>query len=43
MGGIRERDLAMVIGALERAAVTIGHTSKPGAGLTALQQVLLEP
>ena len=43
MGGIRERDLAMVIGALERALATIGHTSTPGAGLAALQQVLLEP
>ena len=43
MGGIRERDLAMVIGALERAAVTVGHKSEPGVGLTALQQVLLEP
>ncbi len=42
MGGIRERDLAMVIGALERALASIGYPSKPGAGLTALQQVLLE-
>jgi aspartate aminotransferase-like enzyme len=42
MGGIRERDLAMVICALERALASIGHPSKPGAGLTALQQVLLE-
>jgi aspartate aminotransferase-like enzyme len=43
MGGIRERDLAMVIGALERAVASIGHPSTPGAGLAALQQVLLEP
>ncbi len=42
MGGIRERDLAMVIGALERALASIGYPSKPGVGLTALQQVLLE-
>jgi aspartate aminotransferase-like enzyme len=42
MGGIRERDLAMVIGALERAAVEIGHKVTPGAGLAALQQVLLK-
>jgi aspartate aminotransferase-like enzyme len=42
MGGIRERDLAMVIGALERALASIGYPAKPGAGLTALQQVLLE-
>ena len=42
MGGIRERDLAMVIGALERALASIGYPSEPGAGLTALQQVLLE-
>ena len=43
MGGIRERDLAMVIGALERALATIGHASTPGTGLAALQQALLEP
>jgi aspartate aminotransferase-like enzyme len=43
MGGIRERDLAMVIGALELALASIGHPSTPGAGLAALQQVLLEP
>lgn len=43
MGGIRERDLAMVIGALERATVIVGHKSEPGVGLTALQQVLLKP
>ena len=42
MGGIRERDLAMVIGALERGLASIGHPSKPGDGLAALQQVLLE-
>ena len=42
MGGIRERDLVMVIGALERAAAAIGHKSQPGAGLAALQRVLLE-
>ena len=42
MGGIRERDLAMVIGALERGLASIGHSSKPGDGLAALQQVLLE-
>jgi aspartate aminotransferase-like enzyme len=43
MGGIRERDLAMVIGALERAAASIGHKAEPGVGLAALQKVLLEP
>jgi aspartate aminotransferase-like enzyme len=43
MGGIRERDLPMVIGALERALASIGHPSTPGVGLAALQQVLLEP
>ena len=43
MGGIRERDLAMVIGALERALAAIGHASTPGTGLAALQQALLEP
>ncbi len=42
MGGIRERDLARVIGALERALASVGHSSKPGVGLAALQQVLLE-
>ncbi len=42
MGGIHERDLAMVIGALERALASIGYPSEPGAGLAALQQVLLE-
>ena len=42
MGGIRERDLAMVIGALERALASIGYPSEPGAGLTALQRVLLK-
>ena len=42
-GGIRERDLAMVIGALERALAAIGHASTPGTGLAALQQALLEP
>lgn len=41
MGGIRERDLAMVIGALERALESIGYRFDPGTGLTALQQVLL--
>lgn len=42
MGGIRERDLAMVISALERALVTIGHEVELGKGLTALQEVLLK-
>ncbi len=42
MGGIRERDLAMVIGALERAAVVLGYKVEPGVGLAALQNVLLE-
>ncbi len=42
MGGIRERDLAMVISALERALVTVGHKIELGMGLTALQEVLLK-
>ena len=42
MGGIRERDLAMVIGALERALASIGYPSEPGVGLAALQRVLFE-
>jgi aspartate aminotransferase-like enzyme len=41
MGGIRERDLPMVIGALERALASIGHPVEPGAGLAALQRVLM--
>ncbi len=42
MGGIRERDLPMVIGALERGMLKLGHTIEPGVGLAALQQVLLK-
>ncbi len=41
MGAIRERDLSMVIAALERALHEMGHPVKAGAGLSALQQVLL--
>jgi aspartate aminotransferase-like enzyme len=41
MGGIRERDLAMAIGALERALASIGHQVEPGVGVTALQQSLM--
>jgi aspartate aminotransferase-like enzyme len=41
MGGIRERDLAMAICALERALVAAGHRIEPGAGLVALERVLL--
>jgi aspartate aminotransferase-like enzyme len=40
MGGIRERDLPMVIGALERTLVSIGHPVELGAGSTALLNVL---
>ena len=42
MGGIRERDLAMAISALERALVTMGHDIEIGKGLTALEEVLLK-
>ena len=41
MGGIRERDLAMAVGALERALAAVGHRVDPGAGLAALQHVLV--
>jgi aspartate aminotransferase-like enzyme len=41
MGGIRERDLPTVIGGLERALARVGHKSEPGAGLAALQRVLV--
>lgn len=41
MGGIRERDLPTVIGGLERALVRIGYKVQPGAGLAALQRVLV--
>jgi len=41
MGGIRERDLPTVIGGLERALARIGHKVEPGAGLAALQRVLV--
>jgi serine---pyruvate transaminase len=41
MGGIRERDLPTVIGGLERALIRIGHKVQPGAGLAALQRVLV--
>ncbi len=41
MGGIRERDLPTVIGGLERALVRIGYKVEPGAGLAALQRVLV--
>ncbi len=41
MGGIRERDLPTVIGGLERALIRIGHRTQPGAGLAALQRVLV--
>ena len=42
MGGIRERDLAMAVCALERALVAAGHHIEPGAGLVALERVLLK-
>jgi aspartate aminotransferase-like enzyme len=42
MGGIRERDLAMAISALERALVSMGHSIEIGKGLTALEEVLLK-
>lgn len=42
MGGIRERDLAMAISALERALALIGHDIEVGKGLSALQEVLLK-
>ena len=41
MGGIRERDLAMAIGALEQALASIGHRVEPGAGLAAHQRSLV--
>jgi aspartate aminotransferase-like enzyme len=41
MGGIRERDLPMVIGALERTLASIGYPAESGAGLAALQRVLM--
>jgi len=41
MGGIRERDLPTVIGGLERALARVGHNAAPGAGLAALQRVLI--
>jgi aspartate aminotransferase-like enzyme len=41
MGGIRERDLAMAIGALERALAAIGHRVEPGVGVAALQRSLM--
>ena len=40
MGGIRERDLPMVIGALELAMAKLGHKVESGRGLSALQSVL---
>ncbi len=40
MGGIRERDLPMVIGALELAMAKLGHKVEIGRGLSALQGVL---
>jgi aspartate aminotransferase-like enzyme len=42
MGAIRERDLAMVIGALERTLAVLGHDQGPGKGLAALQTVLFD-
>jgi len=42
MGGIKERDLPMVIGGLERTLVKLGYKAELGAGLTALQKVLAE-
>ncbi|MBD3349627.1 MAG: aminotransferase class V-fold PLP-dependent enzyme [Candidatus Eisenbacteria bacterium] len=42
MGGIRERDLAMAVSALERALVSMGHDIEIGKGLTALEEVLLK-
>jgi serine---pyruvate transaminase len=42
MGGIRERDLAMAICALERALVSVGYEIELGKGLTALEEVLLK-
>jgi aspartate aminotransferase-like enzyme len=41
MGGIHERDLPTVIGALECALAHVGYKAEPGAGLVALQGVLL--
>ncbi len=40
MGGIRERDLPMVIGALELAMAKLGYKVEIGRGLSALQDVL---
>ena len=42
MGGIRERDLAMVIGGLERTLAVLGHDRGAGTGLAALQTVLFD-
>jgi len=42
MGGIRERDLSMVISGLERAMLSLGMQIEPGTGLRAMQEVLLE-
>lgn len=41
MGGIHTRDLAAVVSALELALVRLGGAAEAGAGLTALQEVLL--
>jgi len=41
MGGIRERDLAMAIAALERGLEVVGCSVAAGTGLKALQQVLI--
>ena len=42
MGAIRERDLAMVVGALERTLAVLGRDVKAGTGLSALQSVLFD-
>ena len=42
MGAIRERDLAMVIGALERTLTVLGRDVEAGTGLSALQTVLFD-
>jgi aspartate aminotransferase-like enzyme len=41
MGGIRERDLPMMVGALESALNTMGKCVECGTGLAALQNVLM--
>ena len=41
MGGIRERDLPMMVGALESALNAVGKHVESGVGLTALQNVLM--